>query len=301
MQLVKEESQGTMVDKDTLYITYFGRSHDYVDKLIQEFKPVKKENTVNIQQFTSDGWRPVQGARKIVWDKVYFDQAKKDQLKETLEDFVNNKDWYYDNNIPYRLGLLLSGVPGSGKSTIIRAIASLIDYDLMCLPTSQLFNIDRAIHSLDEKAILYIEDIDSSSLVKNRDVDENASDLVKALKDDSSTGLSEILNAIDGISDSRGRIIIFSTNKKDNLDPALLRPGRIDLRLSIDYLEKSQFQLWLNNSFKNPIDIINNKVYSNLEIKKITIAELTNMFRMGETQEDIVNKLLGKSKIRLLG
>jgi SpoVK/Ycf46/Vps4 family AAA+-type ATPase len=299
--LNKEDGSATSSDKESLYLSYFGRSHEFIDKIIKEFEPEKDPTKVMIKQFSGDSWRPVPSARKLDWDKVYFNTEEKVRIERVLTDFINNKEWYLKHNIPYRLGILLSGIPGSGKTTLIKGLASKLNYSLNCLPTDQMKEIGNAINTLDEKSIMYIEDVDSSGMVDTREVkEEDKDDPFKGLKFDSG-GLSLVLNAIDGISDSDGRIVIFSTNKPEDIDPAVLRPGRIDLRLHIDYLDKDQFQLWLINSFDNPIDILTNKKYSNLDIKEVTIAELTNLFRMGNSQEDIVTSLLNEPNIRLLG
>jgi SpoVK/Ycf46/Vps4 family AAA+-type ATPase len=299
--LNKEEGSATSNDKESLYITYFGRSHKFIDKIIEEFEPEKDKSKVMIKQFSGDSWRPVPSARKIAWDKVYFNTDEKIRVDKILTDFINNKEWYLKHNIPYRLGICITGLPGTGKTILIRALASKLDYSLNCLPVDQMKEMSTAINTLDSKSIMYIEDVDSSGMVDTREVkDEDKDDPFKGWKADAG-GLSLVLNAMDGLSESDGRIIIFTTNKPEDIDPAVLRPGRIDLILDINYLDKEQFQLWLTNSFDNPIDILTNKDYNEKEIKEITIAELTNLFRMGNTQEDIVNELLSETNLRLLG
>ena len=95
--------------------------------------------------------------------------------------------------------------------------------------------LEAAMDSIDKNAVVLIEDIDSFKAT-NRRIDDKKKDS----KDNShsSLTLSGILNAIDGISGSNGRIIIITTNKLGAIDPALVRPGRIDLKLELGYLSE---------------------------------------------------------------
>jgi ATP-dependent 26S proteasome regulatory subunit len=69
------------------------------------------------------------------------------------------------------------------------------------------------------------------------------------LMDFSSASLSDILNAIDGVISRHGRILVMTTNHPEKIDEAMLRPGRVDLKLEIGFMDVSCFEMMLRKFF----------------------------------------------------
>jgi chaperone BCS1 len=100
-------------------------------------------------------------------------------------------------------------------------------------------------------------------------------------------GLSEILNALDGFAGVDGRILIATTNHIDKLDSALLRPGRFDLKINIDYVNQEILQLFLKSFFPSF-----DKSLEDFKIKSnITVASLQEMVLENFTAEQILEKI----------
>jgi len=172
-----------------------------------------------------------------------------DELKERLDLFIHHPDWYMDRGIPHSLGIMLHGVPGSGKTSTIKAIArdthrhifslSLRPYTTQRQLTSLFFNETVVVHTYDGAKLTYkiplnrrvyvIEDIDClSDVVLDRSLPrQNSHDT----KEGESITLSFLLNLLDGVLETPGRILIITTNFPDKLDKALVRPGRIDVKI----------------------------------------------------------------------
>ena len=131
--------------------------------------------------------------------------------------------------IPYRRGYLLHGPPGSGKSSFIQALAGALNYDICVLNLSERgLADDKLIHLLSntpERSFVLIEDIDAAF---NKRVQTSADGY------QSSVTFSGFLNALDGVASGEERIIFMTTNHPEVLDPALIRPGRVDLSVLID-------------------------------------------------------------------
>jgi AAA+ superfamily predicted ATPase len=164
-----------------------------------------------------------------------------DTIKNRVNFFVNNRDWYNEKGIPYSLGLLLSGKPGTGKTSTIKCLANetrrhifninlnndITKQQLENLFFNEMVQVDVGepyCIPLDQR-IYVLEDIDcQSDLVRQR------TDADAVVNDDAyQIDLSFLLNLLDGVLEMPGRIVIMTSNFPDSLDTALIRPGRIDI------------------------------------------------------------------------
>jgi chaperone BCS1 len=166
-------------------------------------------------------WRPFGNPRrKRTLDSVIFEDGIREALLADVREFLDSGQWYLDRGIPYRRGYLLYGPPGGGKSSFIQALASELDYSICLLNLSEMaLSDDRLNHLLNvlpERSILLLEDIDSAMNCPERPHGKLT--------------FSGLLNALDGVASSEERIIFMTTNHYDRLDPALIRPGRVDVQ-----------------------------------------------------------------------
>ncbi|CAH3187058.1 unnamed protein product, partial [Porites evermanni] len=141
--------------------------------------------------------------------------------------------------IPYRRGYLLYGPPGCGKSSFIQALAGELDYSICVMNLSdRSLSDDRLIHLMScapQQSIVLLEDIDAA-FVKRTDEKEEG----KAYSYPNRVTFSGLLNTLDGVASSEERLVFMTTNHLDRLDPALIRPGRVDLKQEIGLASKSQ-------------------------------------------------------------
>ena len=185
-----------------------------------------------------------------------MDPAKKKEVMDDLDAFRNGKDYYARVGKAWKRGYLLYGPPGTGKSTMIAAMANHLDYDVYDIElTSVRTNTDlrKLFIETTSKSIIVIEDIDCSldltgkrkrkKKKKEEEEEEGKKDGDKEKEDDSNKAgsskvtLSGVLNFIDGLWSACGgeRIIVFTTNHVEKLDPALIRRGRMDKHIEMSY------------------------------------------------------------------
>lgn len=147
--------------------------------------------------------------------------------------------------IPYRRGYLLYGAPGSGKSSFITALAGSLDLSICLLNLSERGLTDGKLtyllSNLPDASILLLEDIDAAfpaSRSRSHAKMEDAGDgFVPGVT------FSGLLNALDGVASSESRIVFMTTNHAERLDPALVRPGRVDLSLELGDADEHQVRL----------------------------------------------------------
>jgi len=200
-------------------------------------------------------------------------------VTERIKLFQNDKEWYENKGIPYTFGLLLHGIPGCGKTSLIKAISKDTQRHILNIKLSSsitltqlrnLFYSDKIkiftdsntpLHYITipiEQRIYVMEDVDClTSLLNQRNANQEeilSEEDVKAIKmlgkerweqmknlNTDKVTLSDILNIIDGVLETPGRILILTTNYPEKLDTALLRPGRIDLL--VNFKECNTLQL----------------------------------------------------------
>ncbi|VDM18607.1 unnamed protein product [Hydatigera taeniaeformis] len=154
-----------------------------------------------------------------------------------------SSDWYCARGIPYRRGYLLYGPPGCGKSSFITALAGHLEYNICVLNLNELgMSADRLDHLLTHaplQSIILLEDIDAA--VPNREESISlAQRYGRAYEGMQGLTMSGLLNALDGVASTDGRILFMTTNYVDHLDPALVRPGRVDFKAEVGLCTEDQ-------------------------------------------------------------
>ncbi|OEL33817.1 AAA-ATPase ASD, mitochondrial [Dichanthelium oligosanthes] len=204
-------------------------------------------------------WTHVPFDHPKTFDKLAMDPAKKKEIIDDLEMFRNGKKYHNRVGKPWKRGYLLYGPPGTGKSTMVAAIANYLDYDVYDFElTSVKTNTElrKLLIETKSKSIMVFEDIDCSlDLTGKRkskeeedkdDDEEKSADPRGASKKDtkSKVTLSGLLNFIDGLWSACGeeRLIVFTTNHVEKLDPALIRTGRMDKKIEMSYCDAESFR-----------------------------------------------------------
>ncbi|XP_066392667.1 AAA-ATPase At3g50940-like [Miscanthus floridulus] len=212
-----------------------------------------------LQIFMNEGssWHGITHHHPSTFDTLAMDPALKQSIVDDLDRFLGRRDYYRRIGKAWKRGYLLYGPPGTGKSSLVAAMANYLRFNLYDLDLSEVrYNIalQRLLTGMPNKSILVIEDIDCCFSTKSRKEEDDLSDqshLRSSTRSQPGITLSGLLNFIDGLWSTSGeeRIIIFTTNYKDRLDPALLRTGRMDMHIYMGYCGWEAFRTLARNYF----------------------------------------------------
>lgn len=214
-----------------LRVTIYGANRKYIRKKIYEKiaenKPIDGKLHVNMIG-TKDF-----DITTTSFNRVVLEKDVQRRLITQLYQWYKDKDWYLKHNLVHKLGILLYGEPGTGKSTLIRAIATMFNRaNIIMMTPDDLRDYSWWLRNNYDNTkgvfILVLEDIDL--LLKKRGNTQNTilTDSYNPDKDQ-----SYIFQLLDGILSMEDTIIIATTNHVEELDPALVRHGRFDIQIEM--------------------------------------------------------------------
>jgi chaperone BCS1 len=225
---------------------------DHVTSRAEAFERVSRERrlfTNNGHGSFESGWVSVPFRHPSTFETLALEPELKKQITEDLTAFANGREFYHRVGRAWKRGYLLYGPPGSGKSSLIAAMANYLCYDVYDLELTKVSDnseLRALLIQTTNRSIIVIEDIDCTmDLTADRTQTKTVSSKrrgrrsemgARAEGEEGEKGrvtLSGLLNFTDGLWSSCGeeRIIVFTTNHRDNVDPALVRCGRMDVHV----------------------------------------------------------------------
>ena len=226
---------------ETLTVTTYGSDPSVVTSLLDAAKAYaanRESNKTVLYHSAGSRWiRVAEPRRRRPLSSVILDDQRQEALLKDARDFLQSAEWYHEMGIPYRRGYLLHGPPGCGKSSLVLALAGELSMAIcvLCLSHHSLDDesLTQLLNASPKKCVLLLEDID------------------RAFHKESRVTMSGLLNALDGVAAQEGRILFLTTNHVEKLSPALIRPGRVDVRAYIGYATQNQIRSLFLRFFPN--------------------------------------------------
>lgn len=286
MTLVEKESHGIYGTKQTVTITSIGRSQKLFRRLLSEVNPPRVVCGTKIYKWNGREWNFLREQPARPFETVVIPKPVREDLLRHLNNFREQKSWYIDNGVPYRTGIMLHGLSGSGKTSLAMGLCSYLQADLYLMNPNALASpeAESALGRLTDKCVVLMEDIDTYRVTRARNgptelavappgygppapggpvepKGASGPSLMESLTEGTSSELtlSALLNAIDGASSSSGRILIATTNHYARLDRALVRRGRFDKTIELGYVNAEGFREFFSRfypGFKFPRDTV---------------------------------------------
>lgn len=279
-KISKDHGCGPIIDH--LYqLDLTAQSKTIINKFILEATKIKEEKqSLNIYHYSLKHacWDNFGKVQRRDESTIIIKKEDKDKLIEDISEFVKSEDEYDAHGIMYKRNYLFYGKPGTGKTSLANVIANKYNRNIYIM----------SFDSRMENSDLYnsIEDIDgNSSILLLEDIDCIYVDRQNATNN-SNISFSALLNVLDGVVRSKGLITIITSNHIGKLDPALLRPGRIDMMIEFTAINREQFIGFLN--------------FYKIKLDSDVIAELMDISRKHELVPAVFSSFMFRHRNKLL-
>jgi DNA polymerase III delta prime subunit len=241
---VVKENGGNNRLKETIKLQTFGRDPQVLKDLAADAiafalgdemgKVVLFQPQLNC--FPVGSWRKLMAVERRAIASVHFPEGVVEELVADVREFLAMGEWYKRRGIPHRRGYMLYGEPGCGKSSFATALAGELGLNLcVCSLASARLDDDSLqefLRKMPKGSILLLEDIDAAFIQRTKNVDQSHSK--------NKVTFSGLLNALDGAVAFEGSLVLMTTNHRELLDPALTRPGRVDMAIYVGLARRDQ-------------------------------------------------------------
>lgn len=183
------------------------------------------------------------------FDNIIMDESVKNRIIDGLMNWKESKEWYAQHQLVHKIGIMLYGKPGTGKSTVVRAISAMFgNADILTIDSGDIIDCVRDIIDKRRRSygtlIVLIEDIDmifksrESEDQSNCNSDNGRPTATTRNNTDDDNNQNTLFQLLDGIYSTDNTIYIATTNYRDRIDPALIRYGRFDIQEEFEYFDK---------------------------------------------------------------
>jgi DNA polymerase III delta prime subunit len=287
-------------EKPKQYYTLSGTNKRKIKQLVEDIYEKYNSDHDQIKVFVSDlygSWNLVKRIKGKPIDGIILNEEIHSKLVSDLEEFEQDKVWYDRLNIPYKRGYLLYGPPGNGKTSLSIAIASKHKRNIYCLDINKLRDdqtLRYAFQNLQANSLLLIEDVDAAFQKRDPAVRETGSGGKRPVHQ---ITFACLLNCLDGVYYKDGLVTLMTTNHLSKLDEALIRPGRMDMRVEINNPTVVEVEAYVSRFYGSKISLSRYvQTLSMAEVQGVCITHKKDMMAaIRELESDAISVRLNDS------
>lgn len=230
----QQEASATSAVKESITISTLGRSTKVFTKLVDTFSPPEPPtDTIEVYSFVDDCWCKRADVYKRPLDSVIIPAAQKQFLLGQIADFNDRRGWYLEHGFAHKLTLCLHGQPGTGKTSLVKALAAHHNKSIYAMNLSHFSDskLEAAVSTIPKGQFVLIEDFDAADATRQRMPEGETADSWQPMT------LTGLLNVLDGVIPLDETVLFMTTNHIAHIDAALLRKGRTDFMLEISKLD----------------------------------------------------------------
>ncbi|KAI3894973.1 hypothetical protein MKX03_027993 [Papaver bracteatum] len=314
---VQDPAEGTTDESPNRFVLSFDKNQyvkvveSYIPYIIKKAKELNDANTTS-KLCSSGGPFPysvpfsgraggvgadVNLQHPSTFQTLAMDPELKKDIIDDLDKFVKGRDYYTKVGKAWKRSYLIYGPPGTGKSSLVAAMANYLNFGIYYL---ELTNVHHNLHS----QLRSVAETHKRSINNQVPVDPYGDPygLLYGASRNAEVTLSVLLNVIDGIWSSCGdeKIIIFTTNRKDKLDPALLLPGRMDKHIHMSYITPQGFRILASNYLSIDEHPLFGEIDELIQESKTTPKEVAEHLMVSDDADISLNGLIQFLKTKIL-
>ncbi|CAH1446633.1 unnamed protein product [Lactuca virosa] len=246
-------------EKRRILSSYLQHIHNVTDEIQQKTKQIRLHINAEKEPERNGRWISVPFTHPATIDTAVLDSDLKNKMKSDLESFLKSEQYYHRLGRVWKRSYLLYGPSGTGKSSFVAGMAKFLCYDIYDVDLSKVANdsnLKLLLLQTTRRSMIVVEDLDRYLVDKSTTVN-----------------LSGILNFMDGIISSCGeeRVMVFTVSNKEQIDPTVLRPGRIDVHVQFPLCDFPAFKTLANSH----LGIKEHKLFPQVEEIFLTGASLS--------------------------
>lgn len=289
---ISYKEEGSPVGEPPSYFRRMIISHPTDKTKIEEllktiFTKVENEQTIKVYNCSRHGfWTGRMNVSSQNIEDIFIPKETKDELVHMIDTFINSKERYVKFGRVHKMGFLFTGVPGSGKTSLVKSIALKYKRAVYTLSFGRTLSEEKVfdlVNDMNENSILLLEDIDA--IFVDRKPEETTC-----------ISFSSLINILDGVlSNGNGTLVFMTANNPQHLDKALIRPGRVDKIVQFDYPRKRE----IKEAFMRLTDGKNfDEFYESIRTYKINMSGIIDyLFKNESSYIENVNQLIEQTKM----
>lgn len=244
---IQSERGGFGGYQETINLRTFGRRAGLLRDLLIEARDMATVGELKVGIFVSrwSEWYKLTDVMPRPLESVVLPDGDLEKICSDVEEFLGARQWYDDRGVPWRRGYLFEGLPGTGKSTAIGAVAGHYGMDLYIASIVGYGMSDEKLSALllsvPERSVVLLEDVDC--VVKGREMKN----------EEAGVTFAGFLNALDGVASRTGVLTFMTTNNVELLDPALVRHGRVDFRMTFRKATEEQIYRYVQHFYRERV------------------------------------------------